>query len=108
MSGGGVLWSADPVRTHDFGERIAHFRVPTGCASRDSGTLSAIETGKSNPPSAKMIRKFAAVLGQDPKPLLTMGFLEKAPPEIRDELLELAFGMGAGTRGGKREGHGRA
>lgn len=56
------------------------------------GYISGIEKGKINPPSARVIRKFAEVLGFDQKTMLKLGFLEKAPMEIREELMEKVLG----------------
>jgi transcriptional regulator with XRE-family HTH domain len=47
------------------------------------GYYSGIELGKTPPPSAKMVRKIAEVFNEDPKTLLLMSWVEKAPKELR-------------------------
>jgi transcriptional regulator with XRE-family HTH domain len=49
------------------------------------GYVSGIETGKVNPPSVKMIRKFARMFGQDEKTLVRLAWVDKAPSLIRQE-----------------------
>jgi len=49
------------------------------------GYISGIETGNVNPPSVKMIRKFARTFGQDEKTLVRLAWVDKAPPLIRQE-----------------------
>lgn len=53
------------------------------------GYLSGIENGKVNPPSPKLLRKFAKLFDQDESALLRMAWADKAPPLIREETLRL-------------------
>lgn len=48
------------------------------------GYASGWETGSVNPPSPKIVKKLAAVLGVKELPLLLMAYAEKAPKEIKD------------------------
>lgn len=50
------------------------------------GYLSGIENERVNPPSARTIRCLARVLGVDRKQLLMLGYIKKAPAEIRPDL----------------------
>ncbi len=47
------------------------------------GYISGIESGKTNPPSAKLVRKIATAFGQDPKTLMMLGFLEEVEGQLR-------------------------
>jgi transcriptional regulator with XRE-family HTH domain len=49
------------------------------------GYISGIETGKVAPPSVKVIKKYAKALGQDPKHLVRIAWVDKAPKLIRDD-----------------------
>ena len=49
------------------------------------GYISSIESGKVNPPSVKVIKKFAKVLGQDVKHLVRIAWVDKAPEIIRED-----------------------
>lgn len=53
------------------------------------GYLSGIENGKVNPPSPKLLRKFARLFEQDESALLRMAWADKAPPMIREETLRM-------------------
>ena len=63
------------------------------------GYVSGIENGKVNPPSVKIIRKFAKLFQQDERRLVRMAWADKAPALIRDEaqrLVALAEAEGSG------------
>ncbi|HLY74112.1 MAG TPA: helix-turn-helix transcriptional regulator [Planctomycetota bacterium] len=49
------------------------------------GYISGIESGKVNPPSVKVIKKYAKVLGQDVKHLVRIAWVDKAPELIRED-----------------------
>jgi transcriptional regulator with XRE-family HTH domain len=49
------------------------------------GYVSGIENDKVNPPSVKIIRKFAKLFGQDEKNLVRIAWADKAPAIIRDD-----------------------
>lgn len=64
------------------------------------GYVSGIENGKVNPPSVKIIRKFARLFTQDERTLVRMAWADKAPALIRDEarrLVAFAESEGAGA-----------
>lgn len=58
-------------------------------AGTHKGYISGIERGKVNPPSPKFLKKFARILQYDYQELLVLAHLEKAPKEIRREMLDL-------------------
>lgn len=47
------------------------------------GYYSGVETGKVAPPSAKVVRKIAGIFHEDPKTLLLLTWVEKAPKELK-------------------------
>jgi transcriptional regulator with XRE-family HTH domain len=49
------------------------------------GYISWIEKGKVNPPSVKVIKKYAKALGQDVKHLVRLAWVDKAPEIIRED-----------------------
>jgi transcriptional regulator with XRE-family HTH domain len=49
------------------------------------GYISGIESGKVSPPSVKVIKKYAKVLGQDVKHLVRIAWVDKAPKIIRED-----------------------
>lgn len=49
------------------------------------GYISGIENDKVNPPSVKIIKKYAKALGQDPKHLVRLAWVDKAPELIRED-----------------------
>lgn len=85
----------------DFGDLVKRLRKEKGLTleavakkiGSHKGYVSGIENGKVNPPSVKIIRKFAKLFGQDERTLVRMAWVDKAPALIRDEarrLLSLA------------------
>ncbi len=53
------------------------------------GYVSGIENGKVNPPSVKIIRKFAKLFAQDERTLVRIAWADKAPAIIREEAQRL-------------------
>ena len=49
------------------------------------GYISGIESGKVNPPSVKVIQKYAKVLGQEATRLVRIAWVDKAPALIRSD-----------------------
>jgi len=49
------------------------------------GYVSGIENGKVNPPSVTIILKWAKAFGQDPKTLVRLAWVDKAPSLIRED-----------------------
>lgn len=49
------------------------------------GYVSGIENDKVNPPSVKIILRYAKLFGQDPKNLVRLAWVDKAPSIIRDD-----------------------
>jgi transcriptional regulator with XRE-family HTH domain len=84
------------MRGRLFGDRLREIRVKNNLTvdvmARSVGThkgyISGIENGQVNAPSAKMIRKVARKYKEDLKELLILAWLDKAPQEIRADLME--------------------
>jgi len=49
------------------------------------GYVSGIESGKVNPPSVKVIKKYAKALGEDVRHLVRLAWVDKAPELIRED-----------------------
>ena len=49
------------------------------------GYVSGIENDKVNPPSIKIIKKYAKVLGQDARTLARIAWVDKAPEILRQD-----------------------
>lgn len=68
------------------------------------GYVSGIENGKVNPPSVKIIRKFAKLFAQNERTLVRMAWADKAPTLIRDEARRLvALAEAEASSGGGAE-----
>lgn len=80
-----------------FGELLRRLRREQGLSLRISakklgtqkGYLSGIENGKVNPPSAKLVKRIAALYRQDEKSLLRLAWANKAPSLIREEAVRM-------------------
>lgn len=76
--------------TH-FGALVKQLRKKKGLTLQNvaskigshKGYVSGIESGKVNPPSVKLIRKFAKLFGQDEQRLVLMAWVDKAPDIIK-------------------------
>jgi transcriptional regulator with XRE-family HTH domain len=49
------------------------------------GYVSGIENDKVNPPSIKIIKKFAKLFGQDARELARLAWVDKAPEILRED-----------------------
>ena len=49
------------------------------------GYVCGIESGKVNPPSVKMIKKYAKLFGQEARLLVRLAWVDKAPPILRED-----------------------
>jgi transcriptional regulator with XRE-family HTH domain len=49
------------------------------------GYVSGIENDKVNPPSVKIIKKYAKLLGQDARALARLGWVDKAPEILKED-----------------------
>jgi transcriptional regulator with XRE-family HTH domain len=80
-----------------FGELLRRLRQEQGLSLRivakklgtQKGYLSGIENGKVNPPSAKLVKKIAALYRQDEKSLLRLAWADKAPSLIREDTMRM-------------------
>ncbi len=81
----------------NFGELVKRLRKEKGLTleavakkiGSHKGYVSGIENGKVNPPSVKIIRKFAKLFAQDERTLVRIAWVDKAPAIIRDEARRL-------------------
>lgn len=92
----------------NFGELVKRMRKERGLTLEQvakkigshKGYVSGIENDKVNPPSVKIIRKFAKLFGQESRTLVRIAWADKAPPLIREEaqrLVALAEAEGASS-----------
>lgn len=72
----------------DKGETLE--KVAKACGTH-KGYISGIENGTVNPPSVKVIQKFAKHFKADAKVLVKMAWADKAPEIIRDDVKALLF-----------------
>jgi transcriptional regulator with XRE-family HTH domain len=90
----------------DFGDLVKKLRKEKGLTldrvarkiGSQKGYVSGIENGKVNPPSVKIIRKFAHLFGQDVKKLVWMAWADKAPKMIREEARRLVAQASTGEQ----------
>ena len=84
---------------HSYGSVIRRARQERGLslveladkAGTNKGYISGIETESVSPPAPRLSMRLAKALGLDPKDLLRRAWVEKAPREIRSELMALLF-----------------
>jgi len=92
----------------NFGDLVKRLRKEKGLTLEQvarkigshKGYVSGIENDKVNPPSVKIIRKFARLFSQDEKNLVRIAWADKAPAIIRDDarrVMMLAETEGAGS-----------
>lgn len=78
----------------DFGKRVRQLRHERKLTLEDvarpagirRGYLCGIENGRVNPPSPRVVRGIAKGLGVEPRELLLLATVQKAPREIKDDL----------------------
>jgi transcriptional regulator with XRE-family HTH domain len=79
-----------------FGELVKKLRqdnrLTLEAVAKEVGTFKGyvcgIENDKVNPPSVKMIRKFAKLFGLEVRPLVRLAWVDKAPAILREEAEE--------------------
>ena len=79
-----------------FGDLLRKLRKESGLSLEEvaeevgtfKGYVCGIETGKVNPPSVKMIKKFAKLFGREARPLVRLAWVDKAPPILREDAEE--------------------
>jgi transcriptional regulator with XRE-family HTH domain len=92
----------------NFGDLVKRLRKERGLTLEQvarrigshKGYVSGIENDKVNPPSVKIIRKFARLFGRDERGLVRIAWADKAPAIIRDEaqrFMSLAEADGASS-----------
>ena len=57
------------------------------------GYVSGIENDKVNPPSAKIVKRFARIFGEDMRKLLRLAAAAKVSAEVREEFLDFAMAL---------------
>lgn len=85
-----------------FGELVKKLRKDKGLTleavakriGSHKGYVSGIENNKVNPPSVKIIQKYARVFDQDARSLVLLAWIDKAPSLIKDEVEKLLPGRG--------------
>ena len=76
-----------------FGDLVKKLRKEKGITSEavakkigsHKGYVSGIENDKVNPPSVKIIVKYAKLFGQDERMLVRLAWVDKAPAIIRED-----------------------
>src|SRR5579862_1405029 len=76
-----------------FGDLVRQLRKDKGLTleavaqkiGSHKGYVSGIENDKVNPPSVKIIKKFAKVFGQDARALARLAWVDKAPEILRED-----------------------
>jgi transcriptional regulator with XRE-family HTH domain len=90
----------------NFGDLVKRLRKEKGLTLEQvarkigshKGYVSGIENDKVNPPSVKIIRKFARLFAQDERTMVRIAWADKAPPVIREEAQRfMALYEGEGT-----------
>lgn len=79
-----------------FGDLVRKLRVEEGLTlavvarkiGSHKGYVSGIENDKVNPPSIKIITKFAKLFGQDARTLARLAWVDKAPAILREDAEE--------------------
>ena len=77
-----------------FGAMIKQRRMELGLTLQKAagmirtykGYICGIEMGTLNPPSARMTERIARVYKMDETALILLGYVEKAPSKVREEL----------------------
>ena len=77
-----------------FGELVRKLRLEKGLTleavanklGSHKGYVSGIETDKVNPPSVKLVKKFAKIFAQDAKRLVRLAWVDKAPDLIKQDV----------------------
>jgi transcriptional regulator with XRE-family HTH domain len=89
------------IAAESFGCLVKQLRLSKGLRLADvakrmgshKGYVSGIENGKVSPPSPRMTKKLAKILGLDVLDLLEFAWVEKAPKEIQGRLKCRMIGM---------------
>lgn len=79
-----------------FGDRVKMLRKEKGLTMDAvgkrigcrKGYISGFEHGKVNPPSVKLIKRYAKILGQDARTLALLAWVDKAPAILKKDAEE--------------------
>ncbi len=85
-----------------FGKLVKKLRLEKGLTQETvakkigshKGYISGIENGKVNPPSEKVIRKYAKLLDQQPRALVLIAWIDKAPKIVKEDVEKLLHTSG--------------
>ncbi len=80
-----------------FGDLVKELRLEKGLTQETvakkigshKGYVSGIENGKVNPPSEKVIRKYAKLFEQDTRKLVLIAWIDKAPAIVKEDVEKL-------------------
>ncbi len=100
------LFFVEETEVSNFGDLVKRLRKEKGLTleavakkiGSHKGYVSGIENDKVNPPSVKIIRKFARMFAQDERTLVRIAWADKAPDIIREDaqrMVALAENEGA-------------
>jgi AcrR family transcriptional regulator len=95
LSGRSGARDISPPDLQTFGSRVKELRKARGMTLEEvarrvgthKGYVSGIELRRVRPPSERFVTKFARVFSVDEKELHRLACVEKAPPQIREELI---------------------
>jgi len=95
LSGRSGAREASPPGLQSFGSRVKELRKARGMTLEEvaravgthKGYVSGIELGRVRPPSARFVTRFARAFSVDEKELHRLACVEKAPPQIKGELI---------------------
>jgi transcriptional regulator with XRE-family HTH domain len=84
------------ARVSHFGDLVRKLRKEKGLTleavakkiGSHKGYVSGIENDKVNPPSVKIIKKYAKLFGQDARALARLAWVDKAPEILREDAEE--------------------
>jgi transcriptional regulator with XRE-family HTH domain len=83
----------EEARVSHFGDLVKKLRKEKGLTlefvakkiGSHKGYVSGIENDKVNPPSVKIVKKFAKLFGQDTRALARLAWVDKAPAILRED-----------------------
>ena len=83
----------EEARVSHFGDLVKRLRKERGLTlevvakklGSHKGYVSGIENGKVNPPSVKMLKKYARIFGSDPRSFVRLAWVDKAPELIKED-----------------------
>jgi transcriptional regulator with XRE-family HTH domain len=88
-----IAQQPEEARVSHFGDLVKRLRKEKDLTLEDvakkigshKGYVSGIENDKVNPPSVKIIRKFARLFGEDERAMVRLAWVDKAPALIKED-----------------------